>query len=89
MSRVCEATGKSTMSGGTRQHNRGKAGGTSGPWAFKATRKPRKWKLNLRNAKVTVDGVPETIKISMKYYRKLKEEGRIYLKTRGKYASVA
>lgn len=86
MSRICEASGVGPMFGGTRQHNRGKAGGTSGPWAFKATRKPRKWNPNLRNVKVKVNGASTNVKISMKYYKKLRQDGKVWLKTRDTYA---
>ena len=86
MSRVCEASGIGVMSGGTRQHNRGKAGGTSGPWAYKATRKPRVWRPNLRKVKVKVNGADTTIRISMRYYKKLKQDGKVWLKTRDQFA---
>lgn len=74
------------MFGGTRQHNRGKAGGTSGPWAFKATRKPRQWKPNLRKVKVKINNNPATVVLSMKYYKKLKQDGKVWLKTREVFA---
>lgn len=86
MARICEASGKKKVFGGTRKHNRGKAGGTEGPWAFKATRRARTWKPNLRKIKVKVDNVSKTIDISMKYYKKLRKEGRIWLESENKFA---
>ncbi|MBD3362107.1 hypothetical protein GF362_00115 [Candidatus Dojkabacteria bacterium] len=86
MSRTCDASGKTVIHGGTRKHRRGKAGGTKGPWAYKATRKNRTWKPNLRKVRVKVGGSDKTIKISMKYYKKLRKEGRIWLETEGEYA---
>lgn len=86
MSRICAASGKGVMFGGTRKHNRGKAGGTKGPWAFKAQRKSRTWKPNLRKVKVRIGNRQEKINISMKYYKKLRKEGKIWLKTREEYA---
>lgn len=88
MSRVCEATGKKKMFGGNRQHNRGKAGGTSGPWAFKATRTLHQWKPNLRSVKVNVNSAPTSIKISMKAYKKLKENGKIWIEEKNAFAHV-
>lgn len=86
MAKICEATGKGPMFGGTRQHNRGKAGGTSGPWAFKATRKNKKWNLNLRQVAVKIDNTTQKVTMSMKAYKKLKKDGKIWLKTREVYA---
>lgn len=88
MARICEASGKGVVFGGMRQHKRGKAGGTSGPWAYKASRKRRVWKPNLRKVKVKINDVEQNISISMKYYRKLKEQGKIWLKTREVWAHL-
>jgi ribosomal protein L28 len=86
MAKICEATGKSPMFGGTRQHNRGKAGGTKGPWAFKATRKNKKWIPNLRKVAVKIDNSTQKVTLSMKAYKKLKKDGKIWLKVREVYA---
>jgi ribosomal protein L28 len=88
MSRICEASGKGVMHGGMRQHKRGKAGGTAGPWAFKAQRKRRTWLPNLRIVKVKINDAEAKIKISMKYYKKLKQEGKIWLKLREAWAYI-
>ncbi len=89
MSRVCEASGKKVMFGGMRKHNRGKAGGISGPWAFKSQRKTREWKPNLRTVKVVIGGVSTKVKICMRYYKKLRKEGKIWLKARGVFATFS
>jgi ribosomal protein L28 len=88
MSRVCDATGVGPMFGGSRQHNRGKAGGTSGPWAFKAQRTLKKWKPNLRKVKVKIDGSGTTVTLSMKAYKKLKEDKKVWLETKQKFATI-
>ena len=88
MARKCEASGKSTVYGGMRKHNRGKAGGTEGPWAFKATRRSRTWKPNLRKVKVKIGKSLTSIKISMKYYKKLRQDGKVWLKTRECFAHL-
>ncbi len=85
MARICEATGKKTMFGGSRQHNRGKAGGTKGPWAYKSQRTTRKWDLNLRKARVRIDGVVRSVRLSMKSYKRLRKDGKIWLSTKGKF----
>jgi len=78
MSRVCELTNKKTIFGGSRKHKRGSSGG-GGVWQFKAQRTPRTWKLNLRKTKLVnaITGKPETLKISMKSYKRLKK-GVVY-----------
>jgi len=88
MAMVCDATGKKPMFGGSRQHNRGKAGGTSGPWAFKAQRTLKKWKPNLRKTKVKVGNSNMTVRSSMKAYKKLKQAGKIWLETKQKFATI-
>lgn len=88
MARVCDATGVGPMFGGSRQHNRGKAGGTSGPWAFKAQRTHKKWKPNLRKVRVKVGGTDATVTLSMKAYKKLKQDKKIWLETKQQYATV-
>ncbi len=77
MSRICEITGRKTATGHNRKHRRGKAGGVSGPWSRKATATKRTWKPNLRKIKVTVDGKPQRIKVSMKAYKRLRKEAQI------------
>ena len=66
-------TGKRTMFGGNRKHRRGSSGG-GGAWAFKAQRTLRQWKPNLRKVKLqeVSTGKVETLKISMKTYKKLR-----------------
>jgi ribosomal protein L28 len=72
MSRICEITGRKTSFGGNHKHRRGKAGG-GGKWRFKAPNTNRKWLPNLRKVKLEVDGRLQTIKISMKAYKKLRK----------------
>lgn len=56
MARVCMLTGKGTKSGNNRSHS------------MRATK--RKYKVNLIKKRVIVDGVPVTLKISAKMYKK-------------------
>ncbi len=83
MAKKCDLTGKKTVFGGNRKHRRGSSGG-GGKWRFKAQRTSRKWEPNLRTVRVIANGVPQTIKVSMKAYKKIKEfptskNGRIIL----------
>ncbi|USN55668.1 MAG: 50S ribosomal protein L28 [Candidatus Peribacteria bacterium] len=59
MARVCMITGKGTRSGNNRSHS------------MRATK--RKYKVNLIKKKVLVDGVPVTLRISAKMYKKYRE----------------
>lgn len=73
MARECDLTGKKKMFGGNRKHVRGSSG-SGGAWAFKSQRTSRSWAPNLRKTRVrsTVTGEVETMKISMKAYKKLR-----------------
>ena len=70
---MCVITKKTANFGKTRSHNAGKAGrGTEGAWSKKATAKSKKQEVNLRKIKVINEkGVTETIRVSMKAYKKL------------------
>lgn len=83
MANKCDLSGKKTAFGGNRKHRRGASGG-GGAWRFKAQRTSRTWEPNLRSVRVMVEGVPQTIKVSMKAYKKIKglpttKNGRIIL----------
>jgi len=56
MARQCMFSGKKTKSGNNRSHSN------------RATK--RTYKVNLIKKKVVIDGVPLTIKISSRYYKK-------------------
>ena len=77
MARKCEITGRKTVSGHSRRHQRGKAGGASGTWSKKAPATKRTWRPNLTKVRVLDAGVPKRMRISMKAYKKLKADGRI------------
>lgn len=72
MSRVCELTGRKTSFGHNKKHRRGSSGG-GGRWRFKAPKTNRTWKPNLKKVKLEVDGRVQTMKISMKAYKKLRK----------------
>ena len=75
---MCVITKKTANFGKTRSHNAGKAGGTEGAWSKKATAKSKKQEVNLRKIKVINEkGVTETIRVSMKAYKKARQnQGR-------------
>ncbi len=77
MARKCEITGRKTVTGHTRKHQRGSSGGVSGTWSRKAPATKRTWRPNLTKVRVEVAGVPKRLKISMKAYKQLKADGRI------------
>jgi large subunit ribosomal protein L28 len=56
MARVCMLSGRKTASGNNRSHS------------MRATR--RQFKVNLIKKRVLIDGIPVTIKISSKMYKK-------------------
>ena len=58
MARVCMFSGKKTKSGNNRSHSN------------RATK--RNYKVNLIKKKVMIDGMPLTVKISARYYKKFK-----------------
>ncbi|WP_338981403.1 MULTISPECIES: 50S ribosomal protein L28 [unclassified Spiroplasma] len=61
MSRKCEVTGKSVLSGNKRSH------------AMNASR--RKWNVNLQTVKVEIDGQVKKVKMSTRALRTLKRKG--------------
>ena len=69
-----ELTGKGSMFGGHRKHRRGSSGG-GGAWSFRAQRTLRQWKPNLRKVRLeeVLTGKIDTLKISMKTYKKLRQ----------------
>ncbi|WP_215826316.1 50S ribosomal protein L28 [Spiroplasma endosymbiont of 'Nebria riversi'] len=60
MSRKCEITGKSVLSGNKRSH------------AMNASR--RKWNVNLQTVKVEIDGQVKKVKMSTRALRTLKRK---------------
>jgi len=72
MARICEICGTKTLSGNSRLHSRGSSG-SGGVWAHKAPRSLRKWLPNLRKVKVMVDATPQSVKICMKCYKKMRQ----------------
>ncbi len=74
MARVCDLTGKKTTTGNNKKHKRGSSGG-GGVWRFKAPKTKRTWQPNLRKVKVKKNGVEETLTVSMKAYKKLRNSG--------------
>lgn len=72
MSRKCDITDKKTSFGNRKKHRRGASGG-GGVWRFKAPKTRRTWKPNLRKVRVKIDGKQQTLKISMKAYKKLRK----------------
>lgn len=68
-------TNKTANFGKTRRHQRGSAGGVSGPWSKKAQAKPKKQEVNLRKVKVTnPKGTVSRITVSMKAYKKARNQ---------------
>ena len=60
MSKVCAITGKGPLSGNKRSHS------------MRASR--RNWNVNLQKVKVVVDGKPQTIRISARALKTLKNK---------------
>jgi len=77
MARKDDITGKKTVAGRSRRHQRGKAGGVSGPWSKKAPVSNRTFRPNLTRVRVLVDGVPRKLRLSMKTYKRLRNYGPI------------
>ncbi len=77
MARKCELTGRKTVAGKSRRHQRGKAGGVSGPWSRKAPATNRTFKPNLVKVQVLVDGKSQRMKISHKAYKRLRKFGHL------------
>ena len=63
MSKVCAITGKGPLSGNKRSHS------------MRASR--RNWNVNLQKVKVVVDGKPQTIRISARALKTLKNKNAI------------
>ena len=60
MSKVCAVTGKKALSGNRRSHS------------LRATR--RQWNVNLKKARILVDGKPQTVRISARALKTLKAQ---------------
>lgn len=76
MARKSEISGAKTSFGNAKKHRRGQSG-AGGRWRFKAPKTRRTWKPNLRKAKVKVNGTVKRMKMTMKDYKKLKQEDKI------------
>jgi len=63
MSRVCAVSGKRAMSGNARSHS------------LRATR--RKWNVNLQKVHMIVDGKPQTVRISARALKSLKNGKKV------------
>lgn len=68
MSRQCEVCGKATVAGKRIQHHH------SIGWRFKAPRKNRVFKPNLRKVKAEIGGSVKSISVCMKCYKKLRQD---------------
>lgn len=77
MARRDQITGKQTVAGKNRRHQRGSAGGVSGPWSKKAPATNRTFRPNLTKVKLMVDGKPKRMKISMKTLKRIKRDGQL------------
>jgi ribosomal protein L28 len=76
MSRLCVLTGRKTTFGHNMKHRRGSSGG-GGKWRFKSQKTNRTWEPNLRKVKVVAEGRIVTVKISMKAYKALRNNGSL------------
>lgn len=75
MARKCELTGRKVSTGHKKQHKRGSSG-SGGAWNYKAPKTKRIWQPNLRKIRVMkANGPVETITVSMKAYKKIRNEG--------------
>jgi len=74
MSRLCDLSGRKTSTGNHKKHRRGSSGG-GGAWAYRAQKVKRNWYPNLRKIRIEVDGKTETVKVSMKAYKTLRNKG--------------
>jgi ribosomal protein L28 len=77
MARICELTGKKTVAGKSRRHQRGSAGGVSGRWSKKAQATNRTFRPNLiRNVKlVSPEGKVERVTIAASTLKRIKNFG--------------
>src|SRR5688500_10199282 len=82
MARRCDLTGKQTVAGKSRRHQRGKAGGVSGPWSKKAPATNRVFRPNIvRGVKVLVDGKPQRLNLAAKTLKRIHNYG--FIKAKG------
>ena len=76
MTKVCDFSGKSVIAGKRIQHHH------SEQWRLKAPRTNRKFKANIREIKVKdAGGKIVKMDIAMKYYKKLRDQGYLDIKT--------
>ncbi len=68
MSKICEICGKSTVAGNRIQHKH------SVGWRYKAPKSKRKFKPNLKNIDLELDGATVRVSSCMKCYKKLRKE---------------
>ncbi len=76
MTKICDFSGKSVIAGKRIQHKH------SGQWRFRAPKTNRKFKANIREIKVkNTEGKVLKMNIAMKYYKKLRDQGYLDIKT--------
>ena len=63
MSKKCAVSGRGPLSGNRRSHS------------MRATR--RKWNVNLQKVRITVNGKPQTVRVSARALRTLKKQNAI------------
>ncbi len=68
MSKTCFFCEKGVLFAGKRKHKYG------GGWEFRAARKTRKLKPNLRKLTVEKDGKTQTVDVCMKCYKKMRKQ---------------
>lgn len=76
MARECDLTGRKTITGHNRRHQRGSAGGVNGPWSRKSPATKRTFRPNLvRNVRVLVNGKPARMTLSAKALKRIRNYG--------------
>lgn len=77
MARVGALSGKKTIAGKSRRHQRGKAGGVSGPWSKKAQATNRTFRPNLikRVRVITPDGREERMTLAASTVKRMRKFG--------------
>ena len=76
MARQCELSGKKTVAGRSRRHQRGSSGGVSGAWSKKAQATPRTFRPNLiRGVRVVKEGKVVRMDLAAKALKRIKKFG--------------
>ena len=74
MARKCDICGKKVVHGNRTVHKHSKG------WRYRAPKTKRIWVPNLRNIKVTADGVETEVRVCMSCYRRYQQDGLAYIK---------